>query len=316
MKILVLASENPELSTTLEPLKTKHQVTWARQADEVSEALSAARPEVILSIKHSQFPGEAHKLALDFPSVRWFHVGGSGTEHLGSWDPQKVTVTNSAGVLAPFHAERCLAALLALTTGLREQWTAQRQSNWLPTRFQSLQGRTLLIVGVGHTGGALADLASVLNMTVIGIRESRAPHRSVQRMHPPEELLSLLGQADVVSLHLRAEPTNQGLLGAKEFQKFKPGAILLNAARGSLIDEHSLLVALDSGRLSGAWLDVFAREPLPANSPLWSHPKIFLSAHCADQVSDFEARFGQLFLQLMQNYPGSLPSERIVSPPL
>ena len=314
MKILVLASQNPQLSRVLNPLTEKHTVTWADGPDQVGPSLLSAQPEVVFSIKHSGFPGESHRPAIQFPSVRWFHVGGSGTDHLGSWDVDKVTVTNSAGVLAPFHAERSLAALLAISTGLKTQWAAQSQKTWLPTRFTSLRGKRLLIVGVGQTGGALADLASALGMTVLGLRASASPHPSVHSMHKPEEFHDLLGLADVISLHLRATESNTGFMGSQEFGLLKRDAILLNGARGSLIHEASLLKALDTQHLAGVWLDVFLKEPLEPSSPLWSHPKVLMSAHCADQVNDFEARFGQLFREMLERYPLALPTERIVSP--
>ena len=153
-RALLLHSEPDEV---MDVLQSCRGLRWgsARRPDEVAPALAAHRPTVVLSIKHSGFPGPAHRAALVAPGVRWFHVGGAGRDHLEPVPPG-VRVTDSAGVLAPFHAERALAALLHLTARIGVHARAQADRRWEPARFRSLHGRTLLVVGAGHTGTALA----------------------------------------------------------------------------------------------------------------------------------------------------------------
>ncbi len=272
----------------------------ARSPDEVARAVAEHDPTLVFSIKHSDFPGPAHARALEAPALRWFHVGGSGFDHLGRWDAERITVTNSAGVLAPFLAETALAALLSLGVGLPGFAADQRARRWASRRFRPVAGRTLLIVGVGRVGGALAERAAALGMRVLGVRQSELPHPAVERMVGPDALPDLLPEADVVSLHLRLTEATRRLFDADMLARMKPGALLLNSARGAVVDEPALIEALGSGRLGGAWLDVFEREPLPTASPLWALPNVLLTPHCADQVEDFPLRFARHFCELYE----------------
>lgn len=272
---------------------------WAIAAApaEVPHQLEQHQPEVVFSIKHSGFPGPAHALAARHPSVRWFHVGGAGREHLGAIR-EDLRVTDSAGVLAPFLAERALAALLALSTGLRGLLEYQRESRWRPTRFRSLSGRTLVSVGAGHTGTAFAEVAAPLGVRVVGVRrEETAAHPPFAEMHGARALDELLPRADILSLHVRLNAETRGLVDARRLALLPEGAVVLNASRGPVLDETALLDAMGAN-VAGAWLDVFAEEPLPASSPLWSHPRVVVTPHCADQVDNFPRRFAERFAEL------------------
>ncbi len=274
-------------------------LVWAaaREPDEVRRCLAEHDPRVVLSIKTATFSGPSHGEALGWPSVRWFHVGGSGKDHLPAWEPARTTVTDSAGVLAPFLAERVLAGLLALATGLPEQLRAQRQARWSPTRFRPLAGRTMVLVGLGRTGAEVARRARALGMRVVAVRASGQHHPDADEVHGPEALRSLLPRADVLSLHVPLTPATSGMIGAGELALLPEGALVLNAARGAVLSEEGLLGALEQN-VAGAWLDVFEQEPLPEVNPLWRHPRILVTPHCADQVADFPARFAARFRDL------------------
>lgn len=271
--------------------------TVAARPEDVAVRLREDDPEVVLSVKTSEFHGPAHGEALRWPSVRWFHVGGSGRDHLPAWDPERVTVTDSAGVLAPFLAERALAGLLALSTGLPEQLRNQAGARWRPTRFRPLAGRTLLVVGLGRTGAELARRARALGMGVLGVRRSAAPHPDADQVFGPGQLREALRRADVLSLNVRLTSETAGLIGATELALLPEGALVLNASRGAVLGEAALLDALERN-VAGAWLDVFDHEPLPPVNPLWRHPRILVTPHCADQVEDFAARFAARFKDL------------------
>lgn len=314
MRILVLHSHPEDLRAQLQRDAAEHELTWATCSQDVPAALEACNPEAVFSIKDSQFPGPAHRMALEWPSVRWFHVGGSGTDHLGLWDPSRVMVTNSLGVLAPFHAERALGGLLALSTGLLTQCQAQREANWRPTRFSTLRGQTALIVGVGRTGTALASLLKALGMRVLGVRRRNERHPDVDEMFEFSQLADLWPRAGVVSLNVRAGVATHHLMNREAFAALPKGALLLNGARGSVVDTDALVAALESGRLGGAWLDVFEQEPLPKTSPLWGLPNVIVSPHCADQVADFPQRFLPLFQDNLGRYQGGQPLINTVLP--
>ena len=309
MRIAVLHDRPEELAPLLAPLAP----AWVTCAAELPAAL-ALDPEAVFSIKHSGFPGPEHRPAIEHPSVRWFHVGGSGFEHLGRWR-DGVTVTNCAGVLAPFHAEMAIAAMASLCVGLPAYGVDQRTRRWRLRRFRAMAGRTLLVVGVGHTGGALATRARALGLRVIGVRASGAPHPDVDAMFTPDVLPGLWGQADVVSLNLRHGPATQGLVDAGAFAAMRPGALLLNGARGGVVDQPALIAALASGHLGGAWLDVTDPEPLPVDSPLWAMPNVILTPHAADQVADFPVRFAQRFVDNLARYRAGEPLLGVVPRP-
>ncbi|QDU83268.1 (S)-sulfolactate dehydrogenase [Planctomycetes bacterium Pla163] len=298
-RALLLHSDPDELLPLL--VERCPDADWRAAAtpDEVEPTLATHRPEVVFSIKHNGFPGPAHRPALAAPDVRWFQVGGSGRDHLGTWDPARVTVTTCAGVLAPFLAERALAALLSLATGLPGLLRAQAERRWSPTTFRPLAGRTLLVVGVGHTGGEFAARARSLGMHVIGVRTSRAPHPALDEVHGPDALYDLLPRADVLSLHVPLGDATRHLIDARALAALPVGALVLNAARGAVVDPDALVAELERApserRIAGAWLDVFETEPLPSDHALWSLENLLLTPHCADQADGWPILFAERF---------------------
>ncbi len=309
---LLIHSEPSEVLTTLQGCGG---LAWevATSGPEILEALERRPPEVVFSIKHSEFPGALHKPALHSPGLRWLHVGGAGMEHMGldadgTGGPPGVRVTNSAGVLAPFLGERAMAALLHMSTGMGGILAAQGMRQWRPSRFQTLRGRTMLIVGAGHTGAALAGLAKAFGMRVLGIRASGEMRAGFDAMGPAGHLEEWLPSADVVSLHVRSTGATRHLMNADRLAMLPEGAIVLNSARGAVLDEGALLAALDRN-VSAAWLDVFEVEPLPESNPLWRHPRVLVTPHCADQVEDFPRRFAEHFVSLWgANISGDHPT--------
>lgn len=297
---LLLHSEPSEV---MDLLASCDGLQWrtASNGQEVTSVLAGYEPTVVFSLKHSGFPGEQHRPAIVAPSVRWFHVGGSGTDHLSGYDEQRVTVTTSKGVLAPFLAERAMAALLFLSTGLASTVVSQRARRWEPSRFVSLQGKTVLIVGAGSVGAEFAKRLRAFGVRTVGIRASGQPHPDFDEMHGPAALDGLLPQADVVSLHVPLQQATRGLLDKSRLELLPDGAIVLNSSRGPVVDEAALLDALDA-RLGGAWLDVFDIEPLGEDSRWWQHPKALVTPHQADQVSDYPRHFARRFVELYRGH--------------
>ena len=302
MRILVLHDTPGDFDEWLRERFPQHEFGWAQNPGEVAEHLERLEPEVVFSIKHSEFPGPAHLPALHHPAVKWFQVGGSGYEHLGEWDRAQVTVTNSAGVLAPFHAERAMAGLLALSTGLLRARRLQKKATWSPDRFSSLQGRTLLVVGLGQTGRVLARRAASFGMKIIGVKRSPEHCPGVDEVHPVEMLDRLWERADVVSLNVPHNVETHHLVNKEVLRKLKPHALFLNGSRGSVVDEQALVEALRRKAIAGAWLDVFEQEPLPSESPLWGMDQVIITPHSADQVTDFPLRFARFFAENLERY--------------
>ena len=211
-------------------------------------------------------------------------------------------MTNSAGVLAPFHAERAVASLLFVTNGLKRLSLAQQHSRWSPLRFESLLGKRLLIIGLGHTGRELALRLRGFGMKITAARRHPDPDSVVDEVVPLKELSSHLPLADVVSVNVPLNDSTRHLINNETLSLMKPGSILLNGSRGAVVDQEALWQSLRSGRLGGAWLDVTTPEPLPQDSPLWKHSRVFITPHCADQVEDFPLWLAKFFVENLDRY--------------
>ena len=280
---------------------------YATTAPGILGALARHDPEAVFSIKHPGFPGAAHAPIPAHPSVRWIQIGGSGFEHLAPWDADRITVTNGAGVLAPYLAETVTGAMLALGCGLLNYATQQRARRWKPAPFTPLRGRTLLVTGFGRIGECVARNAKALGMRVLAIRGTPAPHPAADEVHGPDALDTLLPAADFVSLHVRLNAATGGLLSRERLAAMKPGACLINTSRGPVVDEGALIEALRSGHLGGAYLDVFETEPLPAESPLWTMPNVLITPHASDNVHGWPRRFAALFADNLDRWRAGEP---------
>ena len=287
---------------------------YAPTAEAVVEGLSRHDPEVVFSVKHPGFPGPAHAPIPGHPSVRWIQVGGSGFDHLVPWDEGRITVTNGAGVLAPYLAETVTGAMLALGCGFPGYWEQQRAREWRPVPFTPLRGRTLLVVGFGRIGECVARNAKALGMRVAAVRGRPAPHPEADEMHGPGALLELLPAADFVSIHVRLNDATRGLFSRRAFTAMKPGAFLVNTSRGAVLDEPALIEALRAGHLAGAYLDVFETEPLPVESPLWAMPNVLITPHASDNVVGWPRRFAELFADNLERWRAGEPLLNVVTP--
>lgn len=158
-----------------------------------------------------------------------------------------------------------------------------------------LFGKTILILGVGEVGGCLARTCQVgFGMRVLGLSRTRRDQTHVDRYIAPDELPAALGEADVVALCLALTPSTERIIGAASLAPMKPGGLLINVARGGPVDEDALIDALRAGRLGGAGLDATTIEPLPAESPLWTIPRVIITPHVSparDRVNAHLADF-------------------------
>lgn len=297
----VLAQEAAAQDSAPESLNAEglnaHGLSAEGLSAEVSNAhgLGAAPPEVVFLMRGRDFSARAYQALTTAPSVRWLHVAGSGAEHLPAWDPERLTVTNAAHALAPFHAETVMGAIWAMNFGLASHAQAQSSRRWRRRRFRSLAGQTLLVVGFGAVGARVGRLARGFGMRVIGLRRSGAPHPDADEIRPAEALFDSLGEADIVSAQPRFTERLRGLFDARAFAAMKRGALFVNTSRGGLVVEEDLIAALSIGQLGGAYLDVAQTEPLPPESRLWAAPNLMLTAHCADAVEDWPLRLADAF---------------------
>ncbi len=208
-----------------------------------------------------------------------------------------VLVANVPGVNAVTVAEYVVSQMLQLSRRLSTIDRRLRERGWADARRiadegSDLAGRTLGIIGTGAIGTALARIAGTgLSMRVLGHRRSDAPTPApIERA----SLDDLLAASDYIALTCPLTPETRGLIGAAQLARMKPGARLINASRGAVIDQAALVRALASGHLRGAALDVFETQPLPADSPLWGFENVLLSPHMAGITADSMRRMSEL----------------------
>ena len=187
------------------------------------------------------------------------------------------------GVIANYNAvaEFALTHILALLKNLPRYDAAARSGAWSRFEMRELTGKTVGVVGFGRIGKRLCELLSGFGVTVLAYDPFMNEQAALERKVIPVTLDKLLESADIVSLHLPATEETKHLINADTIAKMKDGAYLINTSRGALVDESALLAALQSGKLSGAALDVFEKEPVTADNPLFALPNTVLSPHCS-----------------------------------
>lgn len=246
--------------------------------------------------------------ALRAPNLRWLHLGHSGAD-----DPafqalmdRGVIVTNSAGVNAEPIAQSAIAGLLALNRGLPRWLEAQRRHAWEPDPSslpadqlpRELRGQTMVLFGLGSIGGYIAQFARAFGIHIVGVRRTPAGlEDGVDEWAPPDRLVEVLPRADILALAAPLTAETRGTFDAATLDLLPHGAIVINVSRGELTDEAALADRLASGRLGGAYLDVFSQEPLPPESPFWPLPNVIISPHDSARSAGTQPRVDAIFLE-------------------
>jgi phosphoglycerate dehydrogenase-like enzyme len=242
------------------------------------------------------------------PRLRWIHSTGAGIESFATQAlaDRGVIVTNSAGVYAPAMAEYAIAGMVAIARDLRRLIAQQDERRWQhePISGSELYGKRVGIVGYGATGRYVAMVCKALGMEVWATR--RTPMLTigepVDRLLTSDALHELLAESDFVVVSASLNSTSRHLLGEREFDVLKRGAGIVNVARGAVIDQDALLAALDDGRVGGAVLDVVTPQPLPAESPLWAHPRVIVTPHISGGSPEGWTRSMDLFIMNLSRY--------------
>ena len=233
--------------------------------------------DVVVNIRSSSSFTE--EIFQSCPRLRLISVWGTGTDNVDLLAAKRhgVTVTNTPDVSAFSVAEHALALMLAVARTLPAQDAATRAGSWPRGQGMELRGKTLGIIGLGAIGRRFAQLGAAIGMRVIAWTMHPNPALGFELV----EFDDLLRTSDVVSMHLRLSPETQGMIGAPQLRLMKPSAFFVNTARGKIVDEAALIEALDTKQISGAGLDVFATEPLPAGHKLTKLSNVVLTPHSA-----------------------------------
>jgi D-3-phosphoglycerate dehydrogenase len=212
------------------------------------------------------------------PALRLISIWGTGTDNvdLEAARRQGIHVTNTPGVSAVAVAEHTLALMMAVARRTVEVDQQVRQGRWPRAMVTQLRGKTLGLIGTGAIGREVARLGSAIGMRVIAW--TFHPQGDVAEWVSLDEVFR---QSDVLSVHVRLSAETSGLIRREHLDLMKPGAILINTARGGIVREADLVQALLTNRIAGAGLDVFETEPLPPESPLFAIPNVVLTPHAA-----------------------------------
>lgn len=256
-------------------------------------------------------------------ALRWVHSGAAGVR--GSLTPEMlasdVVFTNSAGIHGPPVAETVLATLLHFARGVDHAVASQRERRWDKRPFDSadapvreLSRSTVGVVGLGGLGREVAWRAAALGARVLGTRRRPEPleMEGVEVLRGEVGLRKLLEASHYVVLTLPETPETTGLMDAAALARMRRDAVLVNVSRGGLVHSAALVAALEEGRLRGAALDTFEREPLPADDPLWSAPRLLITPHTSAYSHAFWEREGGLILENLRRYRAGEPLRNVV----
>jgi phosphoglycerate dehydrogenase-like enzyme len=233
------------------------------------------------------------------PKLRFVQSLSAGTDQYDKalFIKHGVRLANAQGANERAVAEHALALILALTRQIhlaRDNQLARRWPGMIGDRSlreQELGRKTLTIVGLGRIGMRLATLARAFGMRVVGVRRSARPEPGIaDQVVAQADVAQALAQADVVALTCPLTPETEGLIGAAALAALRPGALLVNVARGKVVDEAALIAALADGRVRAAALDCLPEEPLPAESSLWALPNVLITPHTAGETERYEER--------------------------
>lgn len=264
------------------------------------------------------------------PKLRWIQTLSAGVEHLVTYstffqERSDVWLTNTSGIHASQIAEWTMGMILAWDRNLVGMYQQQARAVWLPREETErtfgtvgIRGKTLGIVGYGAIGREVARVASAFGMKILALKRdlkrlSAQTSYAVQgtgdpnatlpeRLYPPEAVRTMVRDCDYVLLLLPLTDSTRGFFNAEAIGAMKRDAVLLNAARGAVVDEKALIDALKNKRIGGAILDVFEKEPLPSNSPFWTLPNVIVSPHVSGYSLNYHERVTDVFVENLRRY--------------
>ncbi|WP_417209451.1 D-2-hydroxyacid dehydrogenase [Antarctobacter sp.] len=271
-------------------------------------AVSAALEEAEIAILKSDLDARF----VDAPRLKWVHCDHAGLTKSARPEvfEKGLIVTGSAGRSGPALAEHVMMFSLMLCARYPDFYEAQKRHEWrrVPEMDDlfALSGRTMGIIGMGNTGKALATRAKAFNMKVLGYRRRDEPApEGVDRMYSSDKgegIDEILEQADIVALVINLSDATHHMIGAEQFARMKRSAILVNLARGAVVDQDALIAALTEGRIAGAGIDVMTPEPLPEDHPLWDTPNLLITPHFSAKLPDRSERSLNMIIDNLRRY--------------
>ena len=224
--------------------------------------------------------------------VHWIHSIQAGVDRFPFDELREhgVTLTNSSGIHGPAVGETVVGYMLSFARRLLPVVKSQTHREWSPPEWDdayTLANERCCIVGLGTLGRGIVERATALGLDVVGVRRSGEPLDGVRTVYTPDDLHPAIRDSRFVVLAVPLVDETHHLMSTEEFAAMRDDAVLINVARGSVVDQEALVDALKAGTLNGAALDVFETEPLPEESPLWEFEKVLITPHCAGFTKDY-----------------------------
>ncbi|MEZ5246712.1 MAG: D-2-hydroxyacid dehydrogenase [Acidimicrobiales bacterium] len=231
------------------------------------------------------------------PNLRWVQGVGAGIAQLQSAGLHEagIRLTNGSGLTSAAIAEFVWARILGEYKRTRDLDAVQADHKWTPVYGEQIAGKTIALIGFGPINQAVAALARAFGLRVLCLRRSAAADPLIDEVFGPDQLHSMLGQADITVGAVPESAATENLMDAASFASMPAGSMFVNVGRGTLVDEDALADALTTGHLRAAAIDVARVEPLPADSPLWQAPNLYLSAHCSTDPTKLFENLHRLF---------------------
>lgn len=320
MEILITAAAARDLGEALTameditPVLLEDDGTLSRGGTPVTEDQIAPRASWIsLDLLFSPHAGAYFKMVLASSSLEWIQSSMAGFDNpvFGRIAEKGIRLSTS-DAQAVAISEYVMASVLADFQGVDLRRANQRDSEWRLTGFREISGTTWMIVGIGAIGNEVAKRARAFGVHVIGVKRSDTPTEADETIRPAA-MKDRLGECDVVVFTSPLNQETRHMGNADFFAAMKQGATFVNIGRGGLVDEPALLAALDRDHLGGAILDVFETEPLPKESPFWTHPKVRATPHSSPISDGTEVRRRAQFLRNLRAFADGNPVGNEVS---
>lgn len=241
--------------------------------------------------------------ALKSPNLSWLHTFSAGIDNavFTTFKERGIRLSTSTGAAASPIAQTVMMYMLALSRNLPLYAQHQRNHEWAPHSFRELDGATVAVIGLGSIGLEVVRLSQAMNMNVVACRRTPTGDEPCTTF-PLTSLLDAVSTADWVVIALPLTDDTRNIIDASVLNAMKPGVGFVNIGRGELVDETSLISALQAGHISCAGLDVFAQEPLETDSPLWEMPNVIITPHASGQTHGSYLRAEELFVDNLAKY--------------
>jgi len=276
------------------------------QESEWQELLAQA--DILFDFDHTHredLPKLAHNL-------KWIQATSAGigqfVHRMGYAEDTDWIFTTASGVHARPLAEFCIMSMIMFAKNYLLMEQAKAEHKWQRFGNTELVGKTVGIIGLGRIGRDVATVCKFFNMNVIGTRRDVSKKvDNVDKLYAPDDIDELLPQVDYLVLSTPHTPETEGMITGERIRLLKQGAVIINIARGAVIDQPAMIDALQDGHLQGAALDVVANEPMPEDDPLWDVPNVIISQHSASTADTENSKLTDIFIKNLKAYLNDEP---------